>query len=399
MGIHSAVDAVIGYYFQGAYALVRLLDQDEEDAAISIETLDDVVLEGATPTLHQLKHSVHDKVLSEKDDGFWKTLRIWIEHIDEPSFRFQFVTTASIKEDSALAELAADATCYARVVAALDAEAERVQQLRADASAKGEKPGYDDRWPGCKAYLALQPSKRLHLMRRVRIMPMTFNAAFIDVEVRKRLATVPHGVRPKVAERVIEWWDRQAALSLLKKRPRTIHRAELLAQIHDILTSHQDANLPDDFSHIEPPNGTQPKTNIKRQIDLVDGGTRRIWRSTVEHWRARSQRNRWLSEGLPVIDALMRFDDQLIYEWHDKHEELRERVAKGREDPITGGCELLDWSHRVAPTELPPFRTGWTQPHLTRGTYQELANRLHVGWHPDYKTLLTPVPDENGDDN
>lgn len=42
MAIHSAVDAAIGYYFQGAFALVRLLDEDEEDAAISIETQDEM---------------------------------------------------------------------------------------------------------------------------------------------------------------------------------------------------------------------------------------------------------------------------------------------------------------------------------------------------------------------
>lgn len=398
MGIHSAVDAAIGYYFQGSFALVRLLDEDEEDAAISIETQDDVFLEGTTPTLHQLKHSLQDQVLSEKDDGFWKTLHIWIDFVDESSFRLQFVTTASIKDGSALSELSADYPCYEQVVAALDAEAMRVQQLRATVAAKGQKPGYDNRWPGCAAYLALQPSKRLQLMRRVRIMPSTFNAAYIEDEVRKRLKTVPHEVRPKIAERLIEWWDRQAALSLLKKRPRTIRRAELLAQLHDVAASFRGTNLPDDFSHKMPPDGTQPETNIKRQIDLVNGGEWRIWRATVEHWRARSQRDRWLRDGLPIVDALKLFDDQLIYEWRDRHEELREKIAKGKADPVAGGCDLLDWSHRDAPQELPPFRAGWTQPHLTRGTYQELANRLDIGWHPDYKAVLAPAPSEEGDD-
>lgn len=398
MGIHSAADAAIGYYFQGAFALVRLLDEDEEDAAISIETQDDVFLEGTTPTLHQLKHSLQNQVLSEKDDGFWKTLRIWIGFVDEPSFRFQFITTASIKDGSALAELAANSPNCEEVVAALNVEAARVHQLRSEATAKGQKPKYDDRWPGCAAYLALQQSKRLQLIRRVRIMPSTFNAAGIDSEVRKRLKTVPHGMRSKIAERIIEWWDRQVALSLLNKRPRTIRQVELLAQLHDVVASFQGANLPDDFSHKTPPDGTRPETNIKRQIDLVAGGERRIWRATVEHWRARSQRDRWLRDGLPVVDALKLFDDQLIDEWHDRHEELLEKIAQGKADPVSGGCELLDWSHRAAPQELPPFRAGWTQPHLTRGTYQELANRLDIGWHPEFKAVLAPIPNEEGGD-
>lgn len=122
-------------------------------------------------------------------------------------------------------------------------------------------------------------------------MPSTFNAACIEDEVRKILKTVSHGIRPKIAERIIEWWDSQAALSLMKKRPRTIRQAELLTQLHDVVASFQDANLP---------YGTQPETNIKRQIDLVDGEEWRIWRATLEHWRAHSQRAHWLRDGPPV---------------------------------------------------------------------------------------------------
>ena len=183
MGLHAAVDSAIGYYFQGAYALVRLLSLDSEDAAISIETREDVVLEGPNPTLHQLKHSLSPGVLSEQNDGIWKTLRIWAGFLSEPNISFLFVTTALMKNGSAMLELTKEDPNHALVLAALDAEAERVRKSREESIAQKEKPGYGDRWPGCEIYLGLSPEDRLRLLRRVKITPNSFSAADIPTVV------------------------------------------------------------------------------------------------------------------------------------------------------------------------------------------------------------------------
>lgn len=386
---YAAVDSAIGYYFQGAYALVRMLSLDSEDAAISIETREDVVLEGPNPTLHQLKHSLSPGLLSEKNDGFWNTLRIWIGFLPEPNINFQFVTTALIKDGSVLLELTRDEPNHALVQSALDSEAERVRKSREDSIAQNEKLGFGDRWPGCEAYLKLSPEDRQRLLRRIKITPNSFSAADIPTEVGKRLNTVPHTIRGKVTERLIEWWDRQVALSLLKKRERVIKRSELLYQLQDISTSFAVAlAFPDDYSHLSPPSGTEPSRNIRRQIELVKGNQRLIVRATVEHWKARSQRNRWIDDGLPVVDSLIRFDKNLVDEWRDRHEELKEQVASNGQEPCEGGRALLDWSHKNAPLELPPIRQDWNQPHLIRGSYQLLAESLVVGWHPDFESLM-----------
>jgi hypothetical protein len=52
------------------------------------------------------------------------------------------------------------------------------------------------------------------------------------------------------------------------------------------------------------------------------------------------------------------------------------------------GCEILDWSHNDAPQWPFTFGRGAIPPFVTQGTYQDLANRLLVGWHPDFKKLL-----------
>lgn len=395
MGLHAAVDSAIGYYFQGAYALVRILSLDSEDAAISIETREDVVLEGPNPTLHQLKHSLSPGVLSEQNDGFWKTLRIWSGFLHEPNINFQFVTTALIKDGSALLELTKEEPDHALVLSALDTEADRVRKSREESIAQKEKPGYGDRWPGCETYLGLSLEDRQRLLRRIKITPSSFSAADIPAEVGKRLNTISHTIRGRVTERLIEWWDRQVALSLLKKRERVIKRSELLYQLQDISTSFAHTlAFPDDYSHLSPPRDTAPSRNIRLQIELVKGSKRLIDRATVEHWKARTQRRRWIDDGLPVVDSLIRFDQKLVDEWKDRHEELREKVSSKEQEPCEGGRALLDWSHKNAPLELPPIVQDWNQPHLVRGSYQLLAESLAVGWHPDFESLMKADDDE-----
>ena len=65
----SAVDSAVGYYHQGLFALVRLLDAPD-NASVSIETDDDVVLHEAITSLHQIKHSRGARPLTLKNDGF-----------------------------------------------------------------------------------------------------------------------------------------------------------------------------------------------------------------------------------------------------------------------------------------------------------------------------------------
>lgn len=54
-------------------------------------------------------------------------------------------------------------------------------------------------------------------------------------------------------------------------------------------------------------------------------------------------------------------------------------------DLCKNGCALLDWSHKKAHLEIVPIRSNWKQPFLVQGSYQQLANELKVGWHPEYE--------------
>lgn len=139
----SAKDATasyVGYIYQGRYALVALLESPNA-VAVSVETDDDVVIDGRDVTLAQLKHSLGTPPdLTITNVGFWKTLRIWAERESTAGphgavdSRYCFVTVADVAEgDSLLAAVqGAERTLDGdeALVAALTVEAERVMAER-----------------------------------------------------------------------------------------------------------------------------------------------------------------------------------------------------------------------------------------------------------------------------
>ena len=107
MSSHSATGPALGYYYQAIFALIRLFDSINDNAFVSIETFDDVYHEdGATKTLHQLKHKTTEgSKISIKDDDLWKTLKAWCDFLqtNKPNDGiFTLSTVASIDNNRTL---------------------------------------------------------------------------------------------------------------------------------------------------------------------------------------------------------------------------------------------------------------------------------------------------------
>ena len=62
----------------------------------------------------------------------------------------------------------------------------------------------------------------------------------------------------------------------------------------------------------------------------------------------------------------------------------------GKEEKILKGCDLLDWSHFEAAQQSVNLGTAAVPAFVTQGTYQDMANDVLIGWHPEYKTRLRP---------
>ena len=108
MSNHQASEQMLGYLYQVRYALFLLLNNDNSDCQISIEKFDDVAFSNNDiPTqLIQLKHHIHQQGnLTDASTDMWRTLKVWIDAVNEsPDILsrtiFLIITTASAPGDS-----------------------------------------------------------------------------------------------------------------------------------------------------------------------------------------------------------------------------------------------------------------------------------------------------------
>jgi len=387
---NDGTDSALGFSFQGFYALLVLLDAADDDQ-ISVETADDVVADGTNPRLIQLKHSIgNPSALNEKNDGLWKTINIWLNNNDS-KWNYLFVTCAKIEGGCALNDISNTKTSSpAKAIALLEAEANRVIAA-VDASEKvAGNPPYQDRIKGCRAFMALTGGQRLAFVSRITILGGTATILNIEAEVGRCLTTYPKVIRSQLAVRLCEWWDYRIARSLCGRASREVTKNELLDKIQAIARSLDEDSLPDDFSTLSPPTlEGELGSMMERQILLVEGGASRLQRAAQAGWRARNQRNRWLRERVGLSDVLDQFDKKLIEHWKDRHGPLTDDCAtQPPEQKTRDGRLLLDWSHLKAHLEVPPPRPRWEPAFLVQGTYQQLADQLIVGWHPEYESIL-----------
>ncbi len=400
----SAVASAVGYYYQALYALILLLEGDD-DLVVSVETADDVFAESNSAfSLHQLKCVDPTSTLTLKSVGLWKTLRVWSVFVNSESSRnclFFLVTTAGIDTSGSLNALLDKSSDRTHLLSELITEAERVIRERQQAAAKGKKGAdlpHKERYKGCQEFLDLDQETRKWMVNRIQIQTNAFKPEEIDSEVSKRLQ-VKKDLREKIAYRLVEWWDTQIFRSLSNKRSREVRRDELLEKLVGLIRDSDENALFDDYSKKKPPDLGAEQTDIMvRQIQLVQGTPAQIARAAREKWRARNQRRRWMEDDIGIASEIDEYDDHLIEEWSDRHEHIRELTENADDnEKCSRGYDLLQWSHEKAPLEIRPIRPTWDKPFLVRGTYQMMAELKNVGWHPDYVKLLKETEETDGD--
>lgn len=394
--VHSATDAALGFRYQGLYALLLLWRETDDEAAILIETLDDVVLVTTGQTfLEQLKHTLAEKPapLTLKSVSLWKTLRAWIDilpQVDIAHTRFNLVTVADVQAGSVLEALLDEKSDKSALLLALKEEAERVQKERAEAKHAGKaKLPHADRATGCKAYLDIGDEIRSKLISATRLKPGQVDIIDIEEDLAKSLTSVPVVQRQLVAQRLVEWWDRQVLYSMCNKREKAISRFEVVQRHTEIVADIELDKLPNPFQAISPPASHKPNSMIAKQISLVDGTESELNRAIREEWRARKTRSAWSTENPTRHDLILRYDARLTEEWADRHAVLCEQCDGANEEAAKAKAhDLLKWSHYDAPSDLEPIAPTVVAPYYVRGSFQVLSTTGQVGWHPNFRVLL-----------
>jgi len=395
---HNAVDATLGYYFQTLYALVVLL-KAADDELVTVELTDDVTLHHSVAALdtieqtrYQVAHSTNPSLpeLTIKSTKLWKTLRIWSSEYSEKEFYF-LLTCAPVNE---ILKCLADETDRASLQTALEIEATTV------IAENGQKiHDHKERIEGCREFLKLAPAHRSALLARIRICANGPSITDIDQLIGSELRNITRPEkRQTVVKRLREYWINRVCVSLAGEAPRHITKGELQRLIEELVAAMSGEGLPDDFSMMQPPADEEAPDMMRRQIELVNGGNNRVNRAKIARWKSRNQRQRWLEDDVSISVHLNRFDQQLVNTWNDHHGPMCDDTATATEpEKQVQGCALLDWCHFEAPQQAVTLGTSAVPAFVTQGTYQDMANDVLIGWHPEFKTRLKRTSSSPGE--
>jgi hypothetical protein len=405
MNTHSAIGPALGYYYQAIFALISLLDSQNDNAYVSIETFDDVFHEdGTIKNLHQLKHkTTSNPKISIKDEDLWKTLKVWCDFIitnDPKEGIFTLSTVATIDISSPLNVLKTHNEDRSTLNSLLLEEAkrvigerEKVRQENIQLIKKGEKEKsipYESRYKGCDTFLALSPSNRQTLLNNTRINTSIFQISTAQSEVVNR---IKRSTQPKnyisLAESIIAWWDREAVRSLTRERKECIYLSELQEFISKKNSELYNDGFTDDIDDLELPTPDISHTIHVEQLEIIDASSIQKKRSFNTELKARIQRGIWIKNNLSSASKLNKYDKNLIEEWSYKFDEIKEiSNTISEEEKKQKGRNLLDWTHNEANSQVKNISQHYDNPDLIRGSYQMLSKDKSVGWHCDYNSLI-----------
>lgn len=393
--IHDATASALGFRYQERFALIELLDTKDDEAAIGVETLDDIHLQSqGLDLLEQLKHSLslNPTPLDIKSGNLWTTLKIWAELLpssDLDSTQFRLVTVAPIATSSSLNCLCTEGSDRAPLAEELTAEAQRVLADVLAATGKGKPKPHAKRIAGAEAFLQISESQRLDLLERVLIRPEAPTITDLEDLLATKLDTYPNAQRKTLAAKLYEWWDRQILLSLQGKRDRYIKRFELIGQLSETSAMLQTEALIESFSSKTPPAVFHTDEMLAKQCELVEAKPAMSKLARISEWQARNQRTAWSNEAPSKHSKIVDYDEKLISEWSYLHDTACENADPKKESSmIEEGQKILKWILEEAAQKVGSIENTVTSPFYVRGSYQVLSIEGRVGWHPEYRLRL-----------
>lgn len=120
------------------------------------------------------------------------------------------------------------------------------------------------------------------------------------------------------------------------------------------------------------------------QLEIIDADeeTRNLALSRL--FRARTARTRWSDHGYALVDenAIRDFEDSLSQTWRNRKLEIMSDPHR-TDEKLRGRLLLAKCDEHTCLVEqkTPPA-------YFVPGCFHELANKMHIGWHPEFKNLI-----------
>jgi len=385
----SAKEPSLGYFYQIKYALLILLTHSKEldNPKIRIENLDDIEIEDIN-TLQLLQTKLHIKSKANLTDAsvdFWKTIRIWSEHItngtiDLEGTIFNLITTEEVPESSLLYKFKSNITLDSEVLKVI----ENLDKISIESSNKTNK----------KAYLAFQNltiDNKKSLVKRIRILDNSIGITEINSKIKNELIYSTYPSTIDAFLEILEGWWFQKSIENLTEQIDNISSSELQLKIANIRDSFQADNLPNHFPDqldiTDEDVANLKERNFLKQLEIIKikASSRTLKRAISDFRRAFEQRSKWLRLHLLNPEEEEEYDVKLYNHWKNIFDIMCDEAEEKSIDELIelGKGFYIEQFAKTCPQIK--IREKFNEDFLTRGSYQMLADSKKIGWHPNYK--------------
>jgi len=387
----DASGSLAGYLYQCRLALLLGLRELKKNpnCSISIEKYDDIAFNegGDVNNVVQAKHHIASKEVNDLSVDLWKTMRIWAEQFDaglitNANTKRMLITTAVAPDDSAMARLRADRN---------DNDlAEALIKLKSAATTSknvSSKPGRD-------ALLKLKDEEALVLLKTIVVMDAYPGLHDVFDEIEGELRVVSPNNAREVAEGLEGWWLSVVAKRLIGEDTAEIPVQHIAIKAQEIGILYGPQGLP-----LSDPDALGDKTYhpddeaelYVRQMRLIQLPERSIQRGVRDFYRSNAQRSRWARENLLLDGDVTRYEAKLRDQWERRFEaECCDLSGCDSEAKQKLGRNVFFWANQ----QQVGFRNV-VETWITAGSFHSLADRMVVGWHPEYDVHLSSE-DDNG---
>ena len=388
----SAKEPSLGYIYQIKFALLMLLTnaKELENPRVRIENLDDVDIHDINKTnLYQTKLHIKNKAsLTDSSPDFWKTIRIWCEHITAGNVEldktlFNLVTTSEVPQNSILFNFTKDNLPPKEI----DNIIIDLDQIALKSSNKTNKKAYD-------IYLELEVKTKKELIKNIRIIDNSIDIKEVDDKIKKELIFSTYPNRLDALFEILEGWWLKKSIQNLTDEIDAIELEELLLKVTNIADSLKSDNLPNHFPEQievtdEDVDTMQSKSFIK-QLDIIQVNikSKAVKRAISDFRRAFDQRSKWLRLQLLNPDEEEEYDKKLEDYWRN----IFDIMCDEAEDKSASELKKLGkefYIEQFAKTcPQIKIREKFKEDYLTRGSYQMLSDAKKIGWHPNFKNEI-----------
>lgn len=380
----SATDSALGYLYQIRLALLSSLRRLSKDASFTVyfETLDDVVFEQAgTPVeLLQLKHHCERAAnLTDASPDLWKTLRVWMDGRANTAIpadgQLFLITTSAVGAGSAASMLLVNERNVAEA-------AKRLANTATTSTNQTNAPAYE-------LFLDLADEARVQLLESVTVVPQAPSIDDTGGELRQEVRlSVRRQHVDSFLSRIEGWWFGRALRQMMDTETPPILSNELESELDDLREQFKLDALPVDQDILDAEVDAEAYENaiFVHQAKLTGVSNRRVLAAVRDYFRAFEQRSRWMREDLLLVGELDRYERHLREEWELEFDRVADELGEDAADDakLRAAQTIYTWVEK----SCFPIREQVKHPSMSRGSLHILADRLHVGWHPDFMARL-----------